>query len=187
MRENAHAAAVRCGSGRSSVDWHARSRTGCSVCGHVRGWRCRSALDCALMRDVPRTGPAALYPLRGGGYLWARSGCCARLARVPAVAGSPSGDDAAPSMNRFVGERGWRHGWQAMSMNGRRPGVAVGWPPAASRAVGKKLAGAGRALRRRQVPEEEICSGTGGRTAVRSAAAAPARCTTACASREIAS
>jgi len=28
-------------------------------------------------------------------------------------------------MNRFLGERGWRHGWQAMSMNSRRPGVAV--------------------------------------------------------------
>jgi len=35
-----------------------------------------------------------------------------------------------------------------MSMTGRRPGVAVGWPPAASRAVGKKPAGAGWALRR---------------------------------------
>src|SRR5690349_2406347 len=133
------------------------------------------------MSGRARTDPAALYPLRGGGYLWARSGCCARLARVPAVAGSPSGDDAAPSMNRFLGERGLAARVAAMSMNGRRPGVAVGWPPVASRAVGKKPAGTGWALRRRQVPEEEICSGTGGRTAVRSAAAAPARCTTACA------
>src|SRR5438876_4481609 len=50
-------------------------------------------------------------------------------------------------------------------------------PPAASRAVGKRPAGAGWALRRRQVPEEEICSGTGGRTAVRSAAAADRKST----------
>jgi integrase len=36
----AQVAAVRCGSGHSSVDRHTPSRTGCSVCGHVRGWRC---------------------------------------------------------------------------------------------------------------------------------------------------
>ena len=46
-------------------------------------------------------------------------GCCARLAHVPAVAGSPPGGDAAPSMNRFS--------WRESGRRGEARSVNAGW------------------------------------------------------------